>query len=1132
MKFRGLYRRRQLRWRTTIAISAAIGVPLAAIGGPLTAFAVDSPPTPNVLVAPAAPLTQGANVLYSQSFTGTDTQPGDWIAGGKACLTAAKDKVLGGIPACDWKTPDAAGGGALRLTGNTKSEAGFALYQRPLQTSKGANIQFDMYQYKALNAPKSPGADGISFFLVDGTASPAKPGQYGRALGYAGTADGPGLQGAVVGIGFDEFGNFSVTGTGHAGGTAKPVPDAVVARGAQGTQYAYLDGKKSPVTFWFDTKDNRGSAKVHVEIEISSANAMTVYLGSKEVLGPLDLGKLSGQPKLPPTVKFGFAASTGANAAIHEISGLSISTLRPSLVTTVSDSGSFTAGGSGTITVGVANAKTAGPTDQPVTVAIPLAAGLTATAASGSGWGCDIGTGQVTCTRSDALAPGTSYPPVTVTTAIAGSASGSIPVTVTAATPDQQMPSDNVATDTISVAVRPVPAAQLTTTITPVGTFTSPGTGTYQANVSNVPTAGPTTGTTTEVFTVPAGQTVTGATGTGWTCTISGQQVTCTTAATVQPGDSFPPVTITASIPSGAGGNASPSATVTTAGQSTPSSAPSLTIKVTPTGQTPAPVTTPAALTTTITAVGAITAPGTATYQANVSNAPAAGPTTGTTTEVFAVPAGQTVKSAAGSGWQCSISGQQVTCTTSAGVQPGGSFPPVTVIAGVPAGAAGSTSPTATVSTTGQAGPSAAPPVSIPVTPAVPAPSLGVSVTPVGAFTSPGTGTYRLNVGDDAAAGPTTGTTTVSFTVPAGQTPASATGTGWQCSISGQQVTCTTSAAVAPGGSFPPVLVGVSIPAGAAGSVSPTAAAKTGGVPGQSVSPTVTIPVIDAGTGGLTPPRGPDLAVAIVPQGQLISGDNGTLQLAVSNSATAGPTTGMVTATYSVPGGSEVTAASGTGWTCAIQRWLVTCTRPGTGGDALAAGGTYPPVSLVSALCHKAVCTLAAVSANVNSPGDATTGGSTLTENLSIQRQSSVQVTMVSAPSPYQAGRPVTYTVTVSNAGPTDSAGGTVGIAVPAGFSGAWTCTATPGSGCAEPIAAGSAKVTTYVAAGGTVTLTATGTAPGTAGGPASASVSLSPGYTDTVCRQTCTATVLQRAILRADQWQDVVARAGFVSRF
>src|SRR6185295_7291785 len=52
-----------------------------------------------------------------------------------------------------------------------------------------------------------------------------------------------------------------------------------------------------------------------------------------------------------------------------------------------------------------------------VTVTDTLPPGLTASAISGTGWVCVLGT--LTCTRSDALAAGASYPVITVTVTVA-----------------------------------------------------------------------------------------------------------------------------------------------------------------------------------------------------------------------------------------------------------------------------------------------------------------------------------------------------------------------------------------------------------------------------------------------------------------------------------------------------------------------------------------------------------------------------------------------------------------------------------------------------------------------------------------------------------------------------------------
>jgi uncharacterized repeat protein (TIGR01451 family) len=70
-------------------------------------------------------------------------------------------------------------------------------------------------------------------------------------------------------------------------------------------------------------------------------------------------------------------------------------------------------------TIVAANSGTA-PTAGTVTVTDTLPAGLTGTAISGDGWTCDAA--ALRCTRGDALAPGASYPALTVTVNVAAHA--------------------------------------------------------------------------------------------------------------------------------------------------------------------------------------------------------------------------------------------------------------------------------------------------------------------------------------------------------------------------------------------------------------------------------------------------------------------------------------------------------------------------------------------------------------------------------------------------------------------------------------------------------------------------------------------------------------------------------------
>src|SRR3954454_1311554 len=90
----------------------------------------------------------------------------------------------------------------------------------------------------------------------------------------------------------------------------------------------------------------------------------------------------------------------------------------------------------GTLSLTVTNAG-ADPTDgSPVTVTEALPSGLSAlvnnpglgagpTAASGPGWTC-TGTTTSRCTRSDVLAPGAAYQPITMTVSVASNAAATL----------------------------------------------------------------------------------------------------------------------------------------------------------------------------------------------------------------------------------------------------------------------------------------------------------------------------------------------------------------------------------------------------------------------------------------------------------------------------------------------------------------------------------------------------------------------------------------------------------------------------------------------------------------------------------------------------------------------------------
>jgi len=95
----------------------------------------------------------------------------------------------------------------------------------------------------------------------------------------------------------------------------------------------------------------------------------------------------------------------------------------PFLTITKVHSGNFTRGQTGVYTIGITNGGTA-PTSGTVTVADTLPTGLTLSSMAGTGWSCPAGT--TSCTRSDALAAGSSYPSITLTVNVLNSAPNSV----------------------------------------------------------------------------------------------------------------------------------------------------------------------------------------------------------------------------------------------------------------------------------------------------------------------------------------------------------------------------------------------------------------------------------------------------------------------------------------------------------------------------------------------------------------------------------------------------------------------------------------------------------------------------------------------------------------------------------
>jgi hypothetical protein len=291
-----------------------------------------------VVVAPFSTTKSQASPLV-EDFTGsTIANPSSWIeshGANPACLTATTTSnritLANGtsISGCSASLINSSGSGALRLTSANTGQKGAMLYNSPLPTAAGLDISFMLAQYGG------DGADGISFFTKNGTNTDTAIGPAGGSLGYTVSGD-PGIKGALFGIGFDAYGNFSSGNNGATGCAINPSfnRNALVIRGGDtsvgeaGTNgFCYLAGKN--LSIFSSGNYTRSTAKKYVRILIDPSTDASpkihVYIGATPYSSSYTLETaVTPQFKNAKTFKFGFAASTGGSTNFHEIWGLSI----------------------------------------------------------------------------------------------------------------------------------------------------------------------------------------------------------------------------------------------------------------------------------------------------------------------------------------------------------------------------------------------------------------------------------------------------------------------------------------------------------------------------------------------------------------------------------------------------------------------------------------------------------------------------------------------------------------------------------------------------------------------------------------------------------------------------------------
>jgi autotransporter-associated beta strand protein len=321
--------------------------------------------SPIAIVAAAALAFAPAAFAQSQTLTGgfnnSTLDPG-WQVGG-----------TGYTPVLTSGNPDPVGQGWLQLTSSAGNEATYAVDTNSFASSNATITA--TFNYAAYNGT---GADGITFFLAN-SAVPFAVGAYGGSLGYAqktaagtggvsGGSNIDGMAGGYLGIGLDEYGNYSNGTEGRIGGINTPnlTPNAIAVRGPGSglTGYDYLGGSgtlSTPISYPGQTTRPTGSETVTVEMILTATNQLTVYISfGGAAFTPEFTADLSGYAR-PNNLIMGFTGSTGGSTDVHQVQDVTLTSVVANLWTNTSGNSTWGAQGTANSDTNWANSPASNP---------------------------------------------------------------------------------------------------------------------------------------------------------------------------------------------------------------------------------------------------------------------------------------------------------------------------------------------------------------------------------------------------------------------------------------------------------------------------------------------------------------------------------------------------------------------------------------------------------------------------------------------------------------------------------------------------------------------------------------------------------------------------------------------------
>ncbi|NRF65005.1 DUF6701 domain-containing protein [Vibrio coralliilyticus] len=227
----------------------------------------------------------------------------------------------------------------LRFTQAVQDQATSSTYQRLFPAKDNlVEIEFDHFAYNG------SGADGIGVVLSDALVTP-RAGAFGGPLGYGFKPNEPGFAGGWLGVGIDEYGNFSNEGGQGSDPGRRRQSVALRGSGVDETGYRYLAGAcnngqtNQNGNCLSPTVDNNNSGAVHrykIVVDSRITNESQVEISRKigngswqSIVGPINvLDSQYNQAAVPDDFLLSITGSTGSVTNIHEIDNFQVCALQ------------------------------------------------------------------------------------------------------------------------------------------------------------------------------------------------------------------------------------------------------------------------------------------------------------------------------------------------------------------------------------------------------------------------------------------------------------------------------------------------------------------------------------------------------------------------------------------------------------------------------------------------------------------------------------------------------------------------------------------------------------------------------------------------------------------------------------